>query len=139
MISVENDTFLAKMEHNPESGRGNLEISSSPVPQMAARHGGAHCSAFRHWKCPQLGQGREHIMLLPLPKLWALPTAEVGAMGTAVFFQCDSRPLFDTFCLGKPVGFSIRQKMEQNPTYNWADLIHFQDESRDSPPIQSPI
>ena len=49
-------------------------------------------------------------------------------MGAAVFFQCDSRPLFDTFCLGKPVGFSIRQKMEQNPTYNWADLIHFRDE-----------
>ena len=49
-------------------------------------------------------------------------------MGAAVCFQRDSRPLFDTFCLGKPVGFSIRQKMEQNPTYNWADLIHFRDE-----------
>ena len=34
---------------------------------------------------------------------------EVGAMGAAVFFQCDSRPLFDTFCLGKPVGFSIHE------------------------------
>ena len=95
---------------------------------MAARHGGAHCSAFRHWKCPQLGQGREHIMFSPLPKLWALPMSESGAMGAAVFFQCDSRPLFDTFCLENLSVFSIHQKMEQNPTYNWADLIHFRDE-----------
>ena len=89
----------------------NKEIKSSPVPQMAARHDGAHCSDLRCWKCPQLWQGREHIMLLPLPKLWALPTSEseVGAMGAAVFFQCYSRPLFDTFCLGKPVGFSTAQ------------------------------
>ena len=77
---------------------------------MAARHGGAHCSAFRHWKCPQLGQGREHIMFSPLPKLWALPMSESGAMSAAVFFQCDSRPLFDTFCLGKPVGFPSAKK-----------------------------
>ena len=97
---------------------------------MAARHGGAHCSAFRHWKCPQLGQGREHIMFSPLPKLWALPMSESGAMGAAVFFQCDSRPLFDTFCLENLSVFSIHQKMEQNPTYNWADLIHFRDENQ---------
>ena len=31
-------------------------------------------------------------------------------MGAAVFFQCDSRPLFDTFCLGKPVGFPSAKK-----------------------------
>ena len=49
-------------------------------------------------------------------------------MGAAVFFQCDSRPLFDTFCLENLSVFSIHQKMEQNPTYNWADLIHFRDE-----------
>ena len=50
-------------------------------------------------------------------------------MGAAVFFQCDSRPLFDTFCLENLSVFSIHQKMEQNPTYNWADLIHFRDET----------
>jgi len=69
-------------------------------------------------------------MFSPLPKLWALPMSESGAMGAAVFFQCDSRPLFDTFCLENLSVFSIHQKMEQNPTYNWADLIHFRDETR---------
>ena len=54
-------------------------------------------------------------------------------MGAAVFFQCDSRPLFDTFCLENLSVFSIHQKMEQNPTYNWADLIHFRDDSIPSP------
>ena len=48
------------------------------------KHGSAHCSALRHWKCPQLGQGREHDVFSPLPKLWALPMSEGGAMGAAV-------------------------------------------------------
>ena len=47
-------------------------------------HGGAHCSDLRCWKCPQLWQGRENDVFSPLPKLWALPTAEVGAMGAVV-------------------------------------------------------
>ena len=121
--------FSCKNGTQSRKWKGKIKKSVlHPVPQMAARHGGAHCSAFRHWKCPQLGQGRENIMFSPLPKLWALPMSESGAMGAAVFFQCDSRPLFDTFCLENLSVFSIHQKMEQNPTYNWADLIHFRDE-----------
>ena len=73
-------------------------------------------------------------VLLHLPKLRALPTAELGAIGSVVFFQCDSRPLFDTFELSGLENLRFfhppkrDQKMEQTPTYNWADFRHFWDE-----------
>jgi hypothetical protein len=47
-------------------------------------------------------------------------------MGAAVFFQCDSRPLF---VLENLSVFPSAKNMEQNSTYNWADLIHFRDEN----------
>ena len=86
MISVVNDTFLAKMEHNPESGR----VKSRNQFFTRSADGGS--------------TRRRPLLRLPtleVPTTWALPMSEGGAMGAAVFFQRDSRPLFDTFCLEK--------------------------------------